>query len=222
MGWFNNNNSDSNSNSNSNTDNNNNNNGNNQQNNRQNKLNELSNKYGRVTLSLKNEKGLETYENVPIWELTTKEVEDLINYEWNNKNNVIVISMLPENKFGDEVLYILSLRVKDNPYMNWRHGVKEKITHVVVDKSEHELYKGNINNILKQNLFVAKSDDYINASLGDKTLKHSYLEEFDPPFVYTLNTSVKGGRYRKTRKTRKSKSKSKNKNKKRKTNNRRC
>jgi len=213
MGWFNNSNSNSNSNSNNNSDNKNNNNENNQQNNRQNKLNELSSKYGRVTVSLKNKKGLETYENVPIWELTTNEVEDLIKHEWNNNNNAIVISMLPENKFGDEVLYIISLRVKDNPYMNWRHGVKEKITHVVVDKSEHELYKGNINNILKQKLFVAKSDDYINASLGDKTLKHSYLEEFDPPFEYTLNTSVKGGRYSKIRHT-----KSKNKNKKRKTN----
>ena len=183
----------------------------------QNGLNRISNKYGKVTISLKNKKGLETYENVPIWELTTDEVEDLIKHEWNNNNNVIVISMLPENKFGDEVLYVISLRVKDNPYMNWRHGVKETITHVIVDKSEHELYKGNINDILKQNLFVAKSDNYINAILGDKTLKHSYLEQFNPPFKYTLNTSVKGGRSRKSSHP----TKSKNKNKKRKTNKRR-
>lgn len=189
---------------------------NNQQNNQQNMLNELSNKYGRVTVSLKNKKGLETYENVPIWKLTTKDVEELIKYEWDNNNNAIVISMLPENKFGDEVLYIISLRVKDNPYMNWLQGAKEKITHVVVDKSVHELYKGNINDILKKKLFVGKSDNYINASLGDKTLKHSYLEQFNPPFEYTLNTSVKGGRSRKSRHT-----KSKNKNKKRKTNKRR-
>ena len=176
-----------------------------------NKLEKSASTYDKVTVSLTNKNGKETYKNVPIWDLQDdEEIEEFIDYEKRNGNDIIIINMIPDikNLRRDRVLYRISFKLYSKLY----NKQYEDPYHIEVDEYLHNRYNGNLNEILKE------LENFTDKHLQDKTLKHTLLEKFDPPFEYTLNTSVKGGRYRKTRK---SKSKSKNKNKKRKTNKRR-